>query len=207
MPGGAHARPAVSRRWFAFTLVLVYFTWGEIYSLFPSTSGDYFGTQPRHVELRGAVHGEGRRPSIIGGWVGALLFEQSGSWAMGFYGSAVMALVAAGIAFGLRNARAGRACARSVRCPAQYSPSSYVRVDSEPATAARRHAHALADELQQARQARRADVMPPSARGGAFDLDAAYAVERELVAAAAGRRAARPSAARSATPTRRCGAR
>ena len=38
----------------------------------------------------------------------------------------------------------------------------------------------LADELQQARQARRADVTPPSARGGTFDLDAAYAVEREL---------------------------
>src|SRR5207247_994945 len=31
--------------WFAFTLVLVYFTWGEIYSLFPSISGDYFGTR------------------------------------------------------------------------------------------------------------------------------------------------------------------
>ncbi|HET9272235.1 MAG TPA: fumarylacetoacetate hydrolase family protein [Vicinamibacterales bacterium] len=38
----------------------------------------------------------------------------------------------------------------------------------------------LADELQQARQARRSDVTPPSARGSAFDLDAAYAVEREL---------------------------
>ena len=40
--------------------------------------------------------------------------------------------------------------------------------------------NALADELQEARQARRADVTPPSARGDAFDLDAAYAVEREL---------------------------
>ena len=39
---------------------------------------------------------------------------------------------------------------------------------------------ALADELQQARQARRSDVTPPSARGDAFDLDTAYAVEREL---------------------------
>ena len=38
---------------------------------------------------------------------------------------------------------------------------------------------ALADELQEARQARRADVVAPSARGS-FDLDAAYAVEREL---------------------------
>jgi 2-oxo-3-hexenedioate decarboxylase len=39
--------------------------------------------------------------------------------------------------------------------------------------------NALADELQQARQTRRSDVTPPSARG-TFDLDAAYAVEREL---------------------------
>jgi 2-oxo-3-hexenedioate decarboxylase len=39
---------------------------------------------------------------------------------------------------------------------------------------------ALADELEQARLARRADVTPPSARGGPFDLDAAYAVEHEL---------------------------
>jgi hypothetical protein len=37
--------------------------------------------------------------------VAALLYERSGSWAVGFYGSAAMALVAAGIAFGLRNAR------------------------------------------------------------------------------------------------------
>ena len=38
----------------------------------------------------------------------------------------------------------------------------------------------LADELQQARQARRLDVTPPSGRGDPFDLDAAYSVEREL---------------------------
>ena len=40
--------------------------------------------------------------------------------------------------------------------------------------------HALADELEQARKARRSDVTAPSARGGTFDLDAAYAVAREL---------------------------
>ena len=54
--------------------------------------------------------------SIIGGWVGALLFERSGSWAMGFYGSAVMALVAAGIAIGLRTARLAER-AREVAVP------------------------------------------------------------------------------------------
>jgi MFS transporter, OFA family, oxalate/formate antiporter len=90
--------------WFAFTLVMVYFTWGEIYSLFPATSADYFGT--RHATSNYAVLYTAKgTASIMGGWVAALLYERSGSWAMGFYGSAVMALVAAGIAFGLRSAR------------------------------------------------------------------------------------------------------
>ena len=89
---------------FAFTLVMVYFTWGEIYSLFPATSGDYFGT--RHATSNYAVLYTAKgTAAIMGGWVGALLYERSGSWAAGFYISAVMALVAAGIAFGLRNAR------------------------------------------------------------------------------------------------------
>lgn len=39
----------------------------------------------------------------------------------------------------------------------------------------------LADELTAAYTARRADVVPPSARDAAFDLTAAYAVEAELV--------------------------
>ena len=37
--------------------------------------------------------------SILGAWVGAKLYEGTGSWTTGFYVSAVMALVAAGIAF------------------------------------------------------------------------------------------------------------
>ena len=93
-----------SAAFFVFTLVMVYFTWGEIYSLFPATSGDYFGT--RHATSNYAVLYMAKgTASIMGGYVGALLYERSGSWAMGFYGSAVMALVAAAIAFGLRNAR------------------------------------------------------------------------------------------------------
>ena len=95
----------VSGGWFAFTLVLVYFTWGEIYSLFPATSADYFGTRYATSNYSVLYTAKGVA-SIIGGWVGALLFEQSGSWAMGFYGSAVMALIAAGLAIGLRAANA-----------------------------------------------------------------------------------------------------
>ena len=90
-----------SGAWFAFTLVLVYFTWGEIYSLFPSMSGDYFGTRYATSNY-GVIYTAKGVASIIGGWFGAYLYEQSGSWSMGFYGSAVMALVAAGLAIGLR---------------------------------------------------------------------------------------------------------
>ena len=34
-----------------------------------------------------------------------MIFESTGSWSMGFYGSAIMALVAAAIAFGLKTSR------------------------------------------------------------------------------------------------------
>ena len=89
---------------FALSLVLVYFTWGEIYSLFPSTSGDYFGS--KHATSNYAVLYTAKGvAAIIGGWFGAFLYEQSGSWSMGFYGSAVMALIAAAMAVGLRASR------------------------------------------------------------------------------------------------------
>jgi OFA family oxalate/formate antiporter-like MFS transporter len=95
----------VSGGWFAFTLVLVYFTWGEIYSLFPATSADYFGTRYATSNYSVLYTAKGVA-SIIGGWVGALLFEYSGTWTMAFYGSAAMALLAAGLAVGLRSANA-----------------------------------------------------------------------------------------------------
>jgi len=93
-----------SGAWFTITLVLVYFTWGEIYSLFPSTVGDYFGT--RHATSNYAVLYTAKGlASIIGGGVGAMLYVRTGSWSSGFYGSAIMALIAAGLAFGLRASR------------------------------------------------------------------------------------------------------
>jgi OFA family oxalate/formate antiporter-like MFS transporter len=95
----------ISTAWFVATLIAVYFTWGQIYSLFPSTSGDYFGT--KHATSNYAVLYTAKGvASIIGGYVAALVYERSGSWAMGFYGSAVMALVAAVLAYGLRASQA-----------------------------------------------------------------------------------------------------
>lgn len=96
----------VSPAWFVVGLVLVYFTWGQIFSLFPATTGDYFGS--RHATSNYAVLYTAKGvAAIIGPWVvGARLFEQSGSWALGFYGSALMALAAAGMALLLRAAAA-----------------------------------------------------------------------------------------------------
>ena len=89
---------------FAFTLVMVYFTWGEIYSLFPATAADYFGTRNATSNYAVLYTAKGTA-SIMGGWVAAMLFERSGSWTMGFYACVVMSLVAAAIAVGLRGAR------------------------------------------------------------------------------------------------------
>ena len=108
----------ISGGWFAFTLVLVYLTWGEIYSLFPATSADYFGT--RHATSNYAVIYTAKGvASIIGAWAGALLYEQFGSWSVGFYGSAAMALVAAGIAWILK----GQAAARRATVEASSTPA------------------------------------------------------------------------------------
>ena len=106
-----------SAAWFSITLVLVYFTWGEIYSLFPAMSADYFGT--RHATSNYAVLYTAKGvASIMGGWVAARLFEQSGTWSTGFYGSAVMALVAAFLAFMLHASRQRATAAQAELAPA-----------------------------------------------------------------------------------------
>ena len=108
----------LSAAWFAFTLVLVYFTWGEIFSLFPSLAADYFGTRNATSNYSILYTAKGVA-SIIGGWFGALLFEQFGNWSVGFYGSAMMALVAAGLAIGLRASRSPRRAALTVAAAAK----------------------------------------------------------------------------------------
>ncbi len=86
---------------FAVTLVLTFFTWGEIFSLFPSLLADYYGS--RHTTSNyGVLYSAKGVAAIIGGGVSALLYEQFGSWDACFYGSAALALIGAVMAFGLR---------------------------------------------------------------------------------------------------------
>jgi OFA family oxalate/formate antiporter-like MFS transporter len=91
----------LSAAWFATTLVLVYFTWGEIYSLFPAMVGDYFGSKHATSNYSVMYSAKGMA-SIVGGGLAAVLFERFGSWSAAFYGSAALALIAAVLAAGLR---------------------------------------------------------------------------------------------------------
>ncbi len=88
---------------FVITLVLTFFTWGEVFSLFPSTVGDYYG--PLHATSNYCfMYSAKGVASVIGGGIGAMLFERFGSWSAAFYGSAALAFVSGVMALGLRMA-------------------------------------------------------------------------------------------------------
>jgi OFA family oxalate/formate antiporter-like MFS transporter len=90
-----------SPTWFIIALALVYFTWGEVYSLFPSLSGDLFGS--RHASSNYAfLYSTKGVASIVGGGLAARLYEATGTWSTAFYGSALLALCAAAMAVALK---------------------------------------------------------------------------------------------------------
>jgi OFA family oxalate/formate antiporter-like MFS transporter len=92
---------------FIVTLVLTYFTWGEVFSLFPSTSGDYFGS--KHATSNYAVLYTAKGiAAIFGVSLATWLHDRTGTWTIGFFGSAGLALISAIIIFGLLRVRAAR---------------------------------------------------------------------------------------------------
>ena len=106
----------LSGAFFIVTLVLVFFTWGEVFSLFPSISGDYFGTRSATSNYAYLYTAKGVA-SILGGVVAALLYERFGTWTACFYGSAALAFGAALIALVLRR------FPLPVKHPAELSPT------------------------------------------------------------------------------------
>jgi OFA family oxalate/formate antiporter-like MFS transporter len=81
----------------------VFFTWGEVFALFPSTSGDYFGSKNATSNYGFLYTAKG--VAAFGAGLGALIFEATGSWSSVFYGGEVLALGAAVAALLLRSAR------------------------------------------------------------------------------------------------------
>jgi OFA family oxalate/formate antiporter-like MFS transporter len=85
---------------FMICLAAVFFTWGEIYSLFPSLSADFFGSRYASSNYSFLYSSKGVA-SILGGGLAAILYEKTGTWNAAFYGSAVLAFIAALMAWGL----------------------------------------------------------------------------------------------------------
>jgi OFA family oxalate/formate antiporter-like MFS transporter len=86
---------------FITSMAMVFFTWGEVYVLFPSAQGDFFGSRFASSNY-GFLYSSKGVASIMGGWLAAKLFESTGSWGPVFCGSAALALITAFMAMGLR---------------------------------------------------------------------------------------------------------
>jgi OFA family oxalate/formate antiporter-like MFS transporter len=89
-----------SDTFFILCLALVYFSWGEIYVLFPSLAADIFGSRNASANY-GFLYSTKGVAAIVGGGLAAMLFEKTGSWNVVFYGGAFLALCSAGMAAGL----------------------------------------------------------------------------------------------------------
>jgi OFA family oxalate/formate antiporter-like MFS transporter len=79
---------------FVMCSALVFFTWGEIYSLMPSAIGDYFGSRNASSNY-GFIYAAKGVASIMAGGLAAQLFRKTGSWDYGFYICAALAMLAA----------------------------------------------------------------------------------------------------------------
>jgi OFA family oxalate/formate antiporter-like MFS transporter len=87
---------------FTIALTLTFFTWGQVYALFPSTLGDYFGSKHATSNYAFLYTAKGVA-AFLGAYLGTRLVEQTGSWEGVFYASAVLAMVAGLTALALRS--------------------------------------------------------------------------------------------------------
>lgn len=87
---------------FTIALVLTFFTWGEVYSLFPSTLGDYFGSKHATSNYAFLYTAKGIA-AYLGAYLGTKLVERTGSWESVFYASAILAMASGLTALLLRS--------------------------------------------------------------------------------------------------------
>jgi OFA family oxalate/formate antiporter-like MFS transporter len=88
-------------RWYLVFTILIYFTWGSSFSLFPAVVGDYFGTHNASSNYSVVYTAKGVA-SLGAGGIAALLFERFGSWKAVFFSSAVLAFFSGFLILALR---------------------------------------------------------------------------------------------------------
>ena len=81
---------------FTITLMIVYFIWGSMFSLFPAIIGDYFGAN-HATSNYGFLYMAKGVAAILAGGIAAFFFRKFGNWNAVFYGSAVLAMLSAGL--------------------------------------------------------------------------------------------------------------
>jgi OFA family oxalate/formate antiporter-like MFS transporter len=86
---------------FVTMMVLVFLTWGELYSLFPAVLTDFYGSKNSALNYSFLYSAKGFA-SLLGSGIAATLFEKTGTWNYAFYGSAALALVSATMALFVR---------------------------------------------------------------------------------------------------------
>jgi MFS transporter, OFA family, oxalate/formate antiporter len=84
----------LSGGWFIAIMILVFFTWGSMFALFPAIIGDYFGA-PNATSNYGFLYTAKGVASIGGGGIAAMLFTKYGSWNIPVYWTAALTLVSA----------------------------------------------------------------------------------------------------------------
>jgi OFA family oxalate/formate antiporter-like MFS transporter len=87
--------------WFAASMALVFFTWGELYVLFPAVVADMFGAR-NAASNYSILYSTKGLASVLAGGIAAQIFEKTGTWNYVYYGGAVLALCSAVAAIGLR---------------------------------------------------------------------------------------------------------
>jgi oxalate/formate antiporter len=95
---------------------VVFFGWGEIFSLFPSTLTDTFGT--RHATTNyGLLYMAQGIGSVLGGPMAAMLHERTGSWTPVFMSAIAMDILTALLAIALLKPMRRRLLARTDTAP------------------------------------------------------------------------------------------
>jgi len=85
---------------FIATMILTYFTWGEIYALFPATVGDYYGSKYATANNSLLYAAKGVAGFVI--VLPQMLQKQTGTWGPAFAGCAVLAATTALVAVAIR---------------------------------------------------------------------------------------------------------
>jgi MFS family permease len=109
--------------WFVICSGVVFFGWGEIYSLFPAAIADVFG--PKYVTTNYGIQYTAKgTASIFAGWGAALLVERTGSWEPAFWVAVGCDLAAAGMAYAWLRPLAMKTVAASIGFAPLGSPAA-----------------------------------------------------------------------------------